>query len=83
MLKCRDIGHQASDYADGAMTWRQSLGYGFHLLLCGHCRTFVRHLHTTIAFTRALPEKESLSDEQVAAIAAKAIDAVGASPARD
>lgn len=68
MLKCRDIGHQASDYTDGNLTWRRSLGYGLHLLICGHCRTFVRHLHTTIAFTRALPEKEILSDEQIAAI---------------
>ena len=68
MLKCRDIGHQASDYTDGSLTWRQFIGYRLHLLMCGHCRTFVRHLRITIAFTRALPENEVLSDEQITAI---------------
>ncbi|MDP1931782.1 MAG: anti-sigma factor [Gammaproteobacteria bacterium] len=73
MLKCRDIAHQGSDHADGRMTWRQSLSYGFHLLMCGHCRTFVRHLRTTIAFTRTLPDKDTLSIEQVNTIVSHAI----------
>lgn len=79
MLKCRDIGHQASDYADGSLTWRESLHYGIHLLMCGHCRTFVRHLRTTIAFTRALPEQEILSDEQIATIVNHAAEQHGRS----
>lgn len=72
MLKCRDIVHQGSDYADGSMTWQRTFSYGVHLLMCGHCRTFVRHLRTTISFTRALPDKDTLSAEQINTIVSHA-----------
>lgn len=72
MLKCREISQMASDYTEKSLTWHQSLGYSMHLLMCGHCRLFVRQLRTTVAYTRALPEPEALSDSEVAAVVAKA-----------
>jgi len=72
MLKCREISQMASDYTDKSLTWHQSLGYSMHLLMCGHCRLFVRQLRTTVAYARALPEPEALSDREVAAVVTKA-----------
>lgn len=75
MLKCRDIAAQASDHIDGQLSWRQSLGYGMHLLVCGYCRHFIRHLRTTITYARALPEQAPLTTEQAQRIADQALDA--------
>jgi len=72
MLKCREISQMASDYTDKTLTWHQSLGYSMHLLMCGHCRLFVRQLRTTVAYARCLPEPEALADSEVAAVVAKA-----------
>lgn len=74
MLSCRDIAKQASDHIDKKLTFRQSLSYGFHLLLCGYCRKFVRHLRTTINFSQQLSGHDHLTDEQAARIAAKALE---------
>lgn len=73
MLNCRDIAIQASDHIDKNLTFRQSLSYGFHLLLCGYCRKFVRHLRTTIELSHQLSGHDHLSDEEAASIATKAL----------
>jgi hypothetical protein len=70
MLKCRDIAHQASDYLDRHLTLRQRLAVATHLLLCGNCRAFIRHMRTSIAYYRELPARE-IDEEQAAAIAEK------------
>ncbi len=45
MLTCRELVQaRASDYLDGQLNWRQRIGVRFHLLLCDHCRRFVRQL---------------------------------------
>jgi len=74
MLSCRDIAKQASDHIDKRLTFRQSLSYGFHLLLCGYCRKFVGHLRTTIDLSHQLSDSDHLSDEEAASIATKALE---------
>ena len=74
MLKCRDIAAHASDRLDGQLSWGQALGYGVHLLVCGHCRQFLRHLRTTITYTRALPGQAPLPDAETQAIVARVLD---------
>lgn len=45
MLSCRDFVHRhASDYIDHQLHGRQKFGVSLHLLLCGHCRRFLRQL---------------------------------------
>jgi hypothetical protein len=45
MLTCRDLVQiRASDYLDSQLNWRQRLGVRFHLLICDHCRLFLRQL---------------------------------------
>lgn len=48
MLKCREVTHQASDYLDKNMPCRKVVNVRLHLMMCRHCRRFVRHLATTI-----------------------------------
>ncbi len=72
MLKCRNIAHHGSDYVDATLTRSQTLGYALHLLVCGHCRRFIRHLRCTIAYARALDKNELLNDNEAEKIAQKA-----------
>ena len=74
MLSCRDIAKQASDHIDKKLTLRQSVSYGFHLLLCGYCRKFVGHLRTTIELSHQLSGQDQLSDDEAASIATKALE---------
>jgi hypothetical protein len=70
MLKCSDIAQQGSDYLERRQTWRQRMAVGLHLLLCGNCRDFIRHLRTSLTYYRQLPPKE-LGEEDANALARK------------
>lgn len=69
MLKCKDIAAHASERIDGELTWKQSLGYGLHLFVCGYCRRFVRQLRTTIACARAAAAEDALTPDEARKIA--------------
>jgi predicted anti-sigma-YlaC factor YlaD len=47
MLNCKQVATQASDYldnhVDGKLRWKIRM----HLLMCSHCRRFIRHLRIT------------------------------------
>jgi len=75
MLKCKDIAAHASDHLDGQLTWRQSLAYSMHLLACGYCRHFLRHVSITITFARALPRQDLLTEDEARQIAERVLDA--------
>jgi len=72
MLKCRDIANQASDYLDDNQTLRQRLAVAVHLLICGHCRAFIRQLRLALVYYRRLPV-QTLDDAEAAAITQRAI----------
>ncbi|MCB1648652.1 MAG: zf-HC2 domain-containing protein [Pseudomonadales bacterium] len=74
MLSCRDIAAKASDHLDRKLTFSQSVSYGFHLLMCGYCREFVRHLRTTIELAPHLAEQNQLGDDEAARIAQRALE---------
>jgi predicted anti-sigma-YlaC factor YlaD len=45
MLTCRELAQtMASDYLDAQLTWRERAAVRFHLLICNHCRRFMRQL---------------------------------------
>ncbi len=73
MLSCKDINQKASQYIDGELTIRQRLVVGFHLLMCVHCRRYVRQLAATINTLRQLPKKEC-SDRQMEHIIDRLLD---------
>ncbi|MEX2129939.1 MAG: zf-HC2 domain-containing protein [Pseudohongiellaceae bacterium] len=78
MLKCRDISLHTSDYLEKSLPANQRLAFAFHLLMCGRCRDFVRHMEKAIAtFNELEPTEMSRDDAEVLGevIVAKASDA--------
>jgi hypothetical protein len=74
MLRCKDIAAHASEHIDGELNWKQSLGYGLHLLVCGYCRRFVRQLRTTIACARAVAADDALAHDEARRISERVYD---------
>lgn len=67
MLTCRQLVAQSSDLLDGQLGIRQRLALRRHLLLCRHCRRFMRQLRLTQATLRRLPEPPCADLERLAA----------------
>ena len=47
MLKCKEISEQASEIADGNIKGMHKLKVNMHLMMCGHCRSFVNKIKLT------------------------------------
>jgi len=48
VLKCREVVDSADQLLDGTMTWQQRLKVKVHLLMCHHCRRYVRQLRSLL-----------------------------------
>jgi predicted anti-sigma-YlaC factor YlaD len=68
LLTCKNIVESSSDYLEGQLTGRGTLAFRMHLLLCSHCRRFMRHLRLTIDSMRSLPLDEALPEDEIRAI---------------
>lgn len=44
MLKCRDVPEESSLVLDNALPWRRRMALRAHLMLCRHCRRYLRQL---------------------------------------
>ena len=72
MLMCRDLARIASDYIDGELGPMERLSVKMHLMMCGHCRTFIGNLRASAELLRAHssgkpdPELVRRIDEQIA-----------------
>jgi predicted anti-sigma-YlaC factor YlaD len=53
MLMCRDLARIASDYIDGELGPMDKVSVKMHLLMCGHCRTFIGNLRASVALMKA------------------------------
>lgn len=60
MLKCKDVVSNATDYIDKEMSWSQSMNMALHLLLCGHCRRFIKYFKLSLL---TLKNKKTISSE--------------------
>lgn len=66
MLKCRDVGTNATEFLAGALPWHVNVGVVWHLLRCGNCRLAVIQILTML---RALRRRQmpAASEEQIQA----------------
>lgn len=55
MPTCRDVSELATEYMEGALPLRDSLGVRFHLSRCVACRTYMTQLRKTVALLRGRP----------------------------
>lgn len=53
MLMCRDLARIASDYIDGELGTMDTVSVKMHLLMCGHCRTFIGNLRASVNLMQA------------------------------
>lgn len=60
MLKCRQVVSTADQLLDGDMGRRQRFAMKLHLLMCRHCRRYLRQLQ---ALLRAIPFMHKQADE--------------------
>ncbi len=71
MDRCEKIVEQASDYLDKNMSFSKRMKMRLHLLMCVHCRNFVRQFELTIGAIQGMGNnsprsgKESISDEEI------------------
>ena len=63
MLKCRDVAEHGSHFIDRNIPWYRLPGWYLHLFLCGNCRRFLRHLHTTVRVVRGLPRQPASASD--------------------
>ena len=61
-LVCRDAVELASDYLEGALSWRQRRRYERHITGCPHCRAHLEQIRAMVAALGAAPP-ESLSED--------------------
>ena len=55
ILKCRDIGAQASDFLEGQMGLTKRLAYQTHVLFCPNCRRFLKQFQLTLMTLKHWP----------------------------
>lgn len=66
MLRCREIVQDADLLLAAELPWQRRIAVKLHLLMCRHCRRYVRQLRALI---RAVPfMHRKASDEEVSRI---------------
>lgn len=66
MLKCREVVDSADQLLDGSLSRRQRIAVQLHLMICHHCRRYVRQLRVLL---RAIPFMHSqASDAEVSQV---------------
>ncbi len=64
MLTCKDVCDNATNYLEGPTTLLERINLRVHLLMCKHCRRFVRQFNLTIGVAQEL-EQDSPSDDEI------------------
>lgn len=60
MLKCRDVEQRADALVDNEpLPWRERMALRLHLLICHHCRRYVRQLRQLVTSLHRPPEPAS------------------------
>lgn len=63
MLKCREFTSMASEYLDGQLPWPRRASMRFHLLICDHCRRFIRGWRQTVKVLKQLDRGREAAPE--------------------
>jgi predicted anti-sigma-YlaC factor YlaD len=58
MLGCKDVATRASDYLDNNIDSKLRWQIRLHLMMCSHCRRFIRHLRITQTLVKTTVQQE-------------------------
>lgn len=68
MLKCKDVVDKADALVDGSsLSWREHAAMRLHLLICHHCRRYVRQLQELVTSLQR-PDAAPAEEDDVARI---------------
>lgn len=59
MLSCKDVANRASDYLENHTSPKLRWQIRLHLMMCSHCRRFMRHLGMTQNLAKTVMQQES------------------------
>jgi anti-sigma factor RsiW len=63
MLKCNEVVERADELVDGTpLSFRQRWALRLHLMMCHHCRRYVRQLRLLVQSLRREPEPASAEE---------------------
>ncbi len=69
MLSCKQVVDRADHLLAGELPWRQRASVFFHLVICVHCRRYLRQLRVLLG---ALPHlRQRATEAQVDAVMAR------------
>ena len=61
-MTCRELIGFLTDYLEGRLTLRQRFVMRLHLVLCGHCRAYLRNFRATIEAEHAAHPKRDAGE---------------------
>ncbi len=64
-LSCKDIVELSSDYIEGSSSSPNRLSVRFHLLMCHHCRRFIRHKKIANEYLFKQQQLKQISDSEL------------------
>ena len=71
MLKCKQVSEQASEYVDGNVSGLHKVKFQMHLMMCTHCRSFIKKIKLTkdmVAKLSPMPASDDQLDKIMNAI---------------
>jgi hypothetical protein len=73
IITCKRVSQTASDFIEGPTTLWQRTKLRLHLIICKHCRRYLRHLRLVIGVTRAMAPREEPTDAEIDALVGRLI----------
>jgi len=64
MLTCKEITEQASDYCDKELSSFKRMSFKLHLLMCHHCRRYMKQVALVIETVAKLGKKTTINKQE-------------------
>ncbi|HBC57299.1 MAG TPA: anti-sigma factor [Gammaproteobacteria bacterium] len=68
---CRNMTELSSEYLAGKLSWSMRLKFRLHLMMCIHCRRYLRQFQLMLRLTPQISMDEELEEKQIDLIAQK------------
>jgi predicted anti-sigma-YlaC factor YlaD len=71
MFSCKDIHQRSSQYINGENSLLTKAGVLMHILMCGHCRLFIKQLRLTVKTIKKIPQHQQHNEDELDAMVDK------------
>ena len=68
MLKCQEVVEQADAYLASELTSWQRFQFNLHLMVCRHCRRYIKAFKITEQVSQQLPIANAMPDVDISAL---------------